>query len=63
MVLRIPNPLISQYGYALQAFGENFVKIVNVFLPAGFNDPVYARSGQMRTTVDFNSRCLSGGEE
>lgn len=43
MVLRIPNPLISQYGYALQAFGNNFEKIVNDFLPAGFNDPVYAR--------------------
>ncbi|MDQ6785487.1 MAG: hypothetical protein M3033_01525 [Acidobacteriota bacterium] len=43
IVMKIPNPVIKQYGQAFKVLGENFEKIVNNFLPAGFNDPVYAR--------------------
>ncbi|MCY7345482.1 MAG: hypothetical protein LH614_04605 [Pyrinomonadaceae bacterium] len=36
-------PVAKHYGETFKVLGENFEGIVNSFLPAGFNDPVYAR--------------------
>ncbi len=36
-------PVAKNFAFAFQALGENFEGIVNNFLPAGTNDPVYAR--------------------
>ena len=36
-------PVARLYGQAFKGLGDNFEGIVNNFLPAGFNDPVYAR--------------------
>ena len=36
-------PVARMYGEFFSKLGTNFEGIVNNFLPAGFNDPVYAR--------------------